>query len=513
MKVNQIKAGAVLSYVSMGLSTIISLVYTPIMLERLGNSEFGVYQAVLPIISYLNLLSFGLGSAYVRYYSRFRAAGDKRGCAKLNGMFLTTYLFLGALVLAIGFGLSYCDVIFGKKLTPDEVALAERLLRIMTVNAALTFPISVFESHVTINERYLFQKIVTMGKQVLNPLIMIPLLIIGYRSVTLTVVSLIFTILSGILNISYCLRKLRMPFAFRGYDFKLLREMFGFTLYVFLGIVVDNFNWGIDRQLLTWFHGSTAVTVYSIAAQLNTFYLSFGNAISNVMTPRVHRLVAANAPMRQLDALFTRVGRLQFILLAGIFLGFVAIGQPFVVLWGGGEQFRIDYWTAMLLFFACLWTNVQTVGIEIQRAKNMHKFRSLTYLGVALGNTLISIPLCIKWEGLGAAIGTAIATVVGNVILMNWYYYHRIGLNIPAFWRHIFHLMPSMVLPTITAVLLAVFTHPTTYWGLILPGRAFVAVYALSVWLFGMNRYERELVTGPLRRLTRRRRGGGHRAA
>ena len=35
----------------------------------------------------------------MRYYSRFRAAGDKKGCAKLNGMFLTTYLFLGALVL------------------------------------------------------------------------------------------------------------------------------------------------------------------------------------------------------------------------------------------------------------------------------------------------------------------------------------------------------------------------------------------------------------------------------
>ena len=122
MKVNQIRAGAALSYVSMALSTIISLVYTPIMLDRLGDSEFGVYQAVLPIISYLNLLSFGLGSAYVRYYSRFRAAGDKKGCAKLNGMFLITYLVLGAAVLAIGFGLSYCDVIFGKKLTAEEIA-------------------------------------------------------------------------------------------------------------------------------------------------------------------------------------------------------------------------------------------------------------------------------------------------------------------------------------------------------------------------------------------------------
>ena len=67
MKINQLKAGALLSYVSMGLSTVISLIYTPVMLQRLGDSEFGVYQTVLPIISYLNLLSFGLGSAYVHY--------------------------------------------------------------------------------------------------------------------------------------------------------------------------------------------------------------------------------------------------------------------------------------------------------------------------------------------------------------------------------------------------------------------------------------------------------------
>lgn len=225
MKINQIKAGAMLSYVSMGLSTIISLVYTPIMLQRLGESEFGVYQAVLPIISYLNLLSFGLAAPMCGTTPVSVPPETKRAVPSSTACCLTTYLVSGG--AGAGHRLRPVptgDVIFGKKLTPDEIALAEKLLRIMTVNAALTFPISVFESHVTINEQYLFQKIVTMGKQVLNPLIMIPLLIIGYGSGTLTIVSLIFTILSGILNIGYCLRKLRMPFAFHGYDFQLLRR-------------------------------------------------------------------------------------------------------------------------------------------------------------------------------------------------------------------------------------------------------------------------------------------------
>ena len=501
----QLRIGAILSYVSMGLSTLISLVYTPIMIDRLGTSEYGVYNLVLPIISYLNLLSFGLGSAYVRYYSRYKVAGDKKGMAKLNGMFLTTYLVLGGVLIAIGFFLSHHgDVIFGNKLTAEEIALGERLLRIMSVNAALTFPISVFESHVTINERYLFQRIVGMIRQVLNPLIMIPLLILGYRSVTLTVVSLILTVVAGVINIYYCAVKLRMPFSFRHYDFRLLKEMLGYTLYVFIGIVVDNFNWSIDRLLLGWIHGTTAVTVYTAAAQLNLYYQSFSNAISNVLTPRVHRLVAEGCQSRELDALFTKVGRLQFMLLGCIFFGFVAVGQSFVVLWGGKPIFAVDYWTTLILFLATMAPNIQQVGIEIQRAKNMHRFRSLVYAGVAVGNALLSIPLCMKWEGLGAAIGTTISTLIGNVIIMNWYYYRKIGLNIPKFWRHIAHLLPAMILPAGTAVLLAVFVHPTGYFGLLLPGCAYLAVYGGSMWLFGMNRYERSLIAGPAGKILRR---------
>ena len=505
MQKNQVKIGAILSYVSIGLSIVISLVYTPVMIQRLGKSEYGVYNLVLPIISYLQLLSLGLGSAYVRYFSRAKVADDQEGMAKLNGMFLLTFSFLGAMILAIGFYLSFHgDVIFGNKLTAQEIALGERLLRIMSVNAAIHLPLSVFDSHITIHERYLFQKIIVMLKQVVNPLVMIPLLILGFRSTTLTVVALIFTCITGIANMYYCFFKLRMRFSFRKYDFGLMREMFGFTFYVFIGIVVDNFNWSIDQLLLGWLHGTTAVTIYMVASQLNTYYLTFGVTVSNVLTPRVHRLVASGAPMRELDALFTRVGRLQFILLGGVFLGFVAVGRSFVVLWAGGEEFAVDYYTTLLLFFANIWTNVQTLGLEIQRAKNMHKFRSLVYAGVAIANALISIPLCIRWQGLGAAMGTMVSVFVGNVLLMNWYYHKRIGLNIPQFWRHILHLLPAMLVPTAAAVLLSIYVHPTSYFGLILPGCAFVAVYALSMWLFGMNRYERELVLNPLRKITGR---------
>ena len=66
-KINQFKAGAMLSYISLILSTTISLVYTPFMVRTLGDGEYGVFSLVNSTISYLTILGFGFEAAIVRY--------------------------------------------------------------------------------------------------------------------------------------------------------------------------------------------------------------------------------------------------------------------------------------------------------------------------------------------------------------------------------------------------------------------------------------------------------------
>ena len=87
---------------------------------------------------------------------------------------------------------------------------------------------------------------------------------------------------------------------------------------------------------------------------------------------------------------------------------------------------------------------------------------SLVYLIIALANIVLSIPLCMEWGVLGAAIGTAIATGAG-MLIMNRYYRHRVGLDIPRFWLRIRHLVPAMIVPGIAAILIAVFLRPAGY--------------------------------------------------
>ena len=126
MKVNQLKAGAIMSYLLIGLGSLISIVYTPIMLRLLGQSEYGLYNLVSSVVSYLGLLSFGFGSAYIKYYSKYKANNEVENIAKLNGMFLTIFSVMGIVSVLSGIVLVLnTENIFGTQLTAHELSTAK----------------------------------------------------------------------------------------------------------------------------------------------------------------------------------------------------------------------------------------------------------------------------------------------------------------------------------------------------------------------------------------------------
>ena len=497
-KINQLKAGAALSYITMILGYIISIIYTPVMLHLLGQSEYGLYNLVASVVSYLGLLSFGFGSVYIRYYSRYKVNGDQQNIAKLNGMFLIVFSVIGLIAVVAGTILVFdIDPILGEKLTVDELATAKVLMIIMVVNIALSFPASVFNSYVTANEKYIFQKILQMIKLVINPFIMLPVLLMGYKSVGMVVVTTSITIVAELVNIIYCFNKLKMKFDFSHFDLSLMKEMTVFSSYIFMNMIIDQINWNVDKFILGRYRGTVAVAVYGLAAQLNTYYLSLSTAISSVFIPRVNRLVAANDDNENLTHLFTRIGRIQFIILFLICSGLIFFGQPFIHMWAGSE-YRQAYPIALLLIIPVTIPSIQNLGVEIQKAKNMHQFRSWVYLFIAIGNIIISIPLTKAYGGVGAACGTAIALLIGNGILMNWHYHSRVGLNMKFFWGQIMRFIPALLPPIIVGIVIVRFVNLYNIVSFLICGLSYILVYCISMWFLGMNQYEKNLIGKPI---------------
>jgi len=216
LKTNQIKAGIVLSYISLGLGTIISLLYTPIMIRLLGQSEYGLYNLVASVVSYLSLLSFGFGSAYIRFYSRYKVKNDQEAIKKLNGLYMLVFAIIGLICLIAGLILAqYSTVIFGNKLSLEELAKAKILMIILVINISLTFPFSVFNSYITANEKFIFLKSLQIIKSIANPFIVLPILLLGYKSVGLVVGITSLNIAIQLITAVFCMFNLKIKFNFK----------------------------------------------------------------------------------------------------------------------------------------------------------------------------------------------------------------------------------------------------------------------------------------------------------
>ena len=504
MKINQRKAGVILSYAGEIVKILVNLIYTPIMLRLLGQSEYGLYQLVYSVVSYLSLLSLGFGSSYLRFYSRYKAQKDENGVAKLNGMFMIIFCSISVICVLCGsVMIGNIRGIFGTGLTNAEYETARILMGMLIINLAMTFPNSVFNCSITANEKFLFQKFLILLQNIFSPFLTLPLLIMGYGSVGMVSVTTFLTFVLLLSNIFYCFKKLHIRFEFKKFQAGLLKEMWVFAFFIFLNQIIDQVNWSVDKFLLGRFAGTTAVAVYGVGGQINTMYQQFSTSISNVFVPKVNRIVAESNDNNQLTKLFARVGRIQFIVLDLILSGFIFFGYPFVKMWAG-EEYGASYAVAILLIVPVTVPLVQNLGIEIQRAKNMHKVRSIVYLFIAIANVFVSIPLIKLMGPAGAALGTAISLFAGNIIFMNWYYHARIGMNMIYFWQEIAKFIPALIAPCVVGIAIMKFVNITGLVKLGVFAGIYAAVYGLSMYFLGMNEEEKQLVMGPIRKIIRK---------
>ncbi|MBQ3069924.1 MAG: oligosaccharide flippase family protein, partial [Clostridia bacterium] len=194
MKLNQLKAGSILSYLQMALNILIGLVYTPVMLSTLGASEHGLYNTVASTISMLSLLSLGFNSSYVRYFAKYKKNHDTESIYKLNGLFMLLFTVIGLVALACGLFLTtHLELVFAEGLTEGEYEIARVLMLLLTVNLSVSFPASVFSSIISANERFVVLKLLGMVRTVISPLVTMPLLLVGFSSIAMVTVTVVMS--------------------------------------------------------------------------------------------------------------------------------------------------------------------------------------------------------------------------------------------------------------------------------------------------------------------------------
>lgn len=504
---NQRKVGAILSYFIIGLNLIVGIIYTPFLIRMLGQSQYGLYSIIYNVISYLTVMDMGFGNAIIIYTSRYINQGDKEKQDKLHGMFFVIYCIIGSIASIIGIILYFnVQKLFGTAMTATEISDAKIMMLILTFNLAITFPLSIFGNIITAHEKFIASKVIKIIQILLQPLMMIPLLFMGYKAIAMVAVLTIANVICLLLNMIVCIKSLDVKLKFKGFDFKLLKEIFSYSIFVFLNEIIDKVNWSLDQFIIGSIAGTITTAVYAIASKLNSMYMNFSTAISGVMISKVTKMEDSKATNKEFTEIFIKTGRLQYILMALIITGFVLFGQAFIN-WWAGPGYETAYLIACILMIPLTVPLIQNIGLSILQAKNLYKYRTIIFFGIAILNVALSVPLTKLYGGVGAAIGTAISLVLGQIIILNIFYHKKVGINMIEFWKNILKMSIPIIFVVIFGVVLNIVWISSSIVVLGIKIVLYAGVYAIMMWLFGMNEYEKGLVMKPLNKILNKVRG------
>jgi len=433
----------------------------------------------------------------------YKTENNEERIAELNGMYLFVFTAIGLISFSIGVIIAYnVGTIFGDGLTPDELAKAKILVLIFVANVSITFPLDIFTYFLTANEKFIFTRGLHLIEIIITPCFLLLVLVLGFKSIGMAVIVLSLIVLKHIIKVYYSFAYCGYKISFNIKSLSMFKEIFVFSSFIFLNILASQMNNSVDKLLIGRYRGTADVAVFGIATQIYTLYHSIASTIASVVKPRVNQLVFSGNN-KGLGSLLLQVGRLQFIVLSVILIGFIIFGRQFILLWAGPD-FSESYVIALLLMAPLLLSEIQLLSGEVQRAKNLHVFRSIVFFVIALVNLLISIPLCIRYGAIGCVIGTAFSVIAGHVIAMSIYNQRVIGLDIINLYKTMLKFFPALVLPVATGLLLNRFMDIKSFGELVIAGVVFVSVFFGSMWVLGFDAYEKGLITRAVKRLFKR---------
>ncbi|NUY80868.1 oligosaccharide flippase family protein [Flavobacterium sp. MAH-1] len=493
---SQLKKGAALSYVTIILTNGIGLLLTPFIIKHLGDSEYGLYTLIGSLIGTISVLDFGLNNTIVRFVAKFRAKQDRQAEDNFLATVMIIYGIISAVIAIVGIGLYFNLADVFEKLTPAELEKAKIMFSILIFNLAITLPGGAFTAICSAYEHFVYPRALNIIKYCVRSLMVVGLLLWGGDSVSIVVLDTVINVIVISMNAYYVLRILKARFKLYSFEMQLVREIFKYSIWIFIFAMVGQFQWRAGQLILGDMIGPKAVGIYGVGILLGTYYGAFSTAISGVFLPRATKMTVLEAKADELTDQMTRIGRFSLIILLMILGGFLLYGRQFVHLWVG-DNYRDSFIVAIIIMFSYTLPLVQSFANSILEARSMFSFKAVTYISLIAIGTGIGAWLTQFYGLVGIIYGSAGGWILSQII-MNIYYKRVIRLEIGRFFKELF----GGLLPAFLVILLigyGIDFLPGKNWlNLVLKISAFGIVYCALVYKFGMNASERAVISSSI---------------
>jgi len=485
----QVRIGAIITYATIALSIIAGLLYTPWMVEQIGQAQYGLYTLSNTLIA-LFVVDFGLGKATERYVAKYRAEGHPEKIGGFLGAVYKLYLIIDLVLLTVFVILFFLlDQIY-VKLTPTELAQFKVIYIISGLFTVLKFPFIPLDGVLSAHEKYIPLKLADLLYRVLQVGLTVVALLLGQGLYALVAVNAI----AGLLLVlyKYVVLKATVPARarFRGTDRALYRKIFSFSIWVMVDVLAAKLVFQITPSILGIVASAAAIGVFGVITTIEGYIYLIATAINGLFLPRVARIYTEENADEKLSAFAIRVGRFQYALNGLIIAGFAVVGRLFIQLWMG-DGFTDAYWGILLVIIPGLFYNALQIANTALVVKKRVKERALIALATGVANVILSFIFSYHWGVIGACLSIFAAYMLREVLTL-LVYRKYLRLNIAHIIKNFYLRMSPPIVLTILAGLLINRLIPDAGWiSLVLKGMMAAVIYGITLCAFSLSRTER----------------------
>jgi len=490
-KINQLKGGVALSYITIFLTNIVGIVLTPFIIRSLGSAEYGLYTMIGALIGYMTVLDFGLSATVIRFVAKFKAENDKEGEENFLAHSFIMYACIASLIVIIGFALYFnLGEIYGDSLTLAQINKAKTMTLILIFNLAISLPGGVFYGICYGRENFLLPKTVNIIKYIIRSLLVVTILLNGGDSISLVILDTIMNLFIIAINAYIVFKILGVRIKMHTYDSKLFSNILAFSIWLFVFAIVQQLRWQFGQLIIGVYYSTTVVAIYAVGSTLGNYYGSFSNAIASVFLPKAIQMTVKELPGKELTDTFIKISRIILIVLLYILGAFILIGKDFVFFWVG-KEYMMAYYYALIIMIGLTPILSQGFANNILEAKNLLAYRGRLLLALTVMGTIVGFFVVQKY-GVTEMIIVTVCFMLLERIIMIPYYIKKAEIEMIRYYKEISPLLISFSIPVIIGVIYNDFSPKENLYVMFSTILGYTVLYIISLILF-TTKYEKEL--------------------
>ena len=502
----QIKVGAILAYITLGLEIISGLVYTPWMVNQIGIVDYGLFSLATSLITFF-ALDFGLGSAVTRFLSYYIAEGNKEAASKFLGITFKLYIAISAVLFLTLFILYFFIEGIYVQLGPSEIEKLKVIYVIFGMFTVISFPLIPLNGILISYERFVFTKVLSLSISILNITLMATSLLLGYGLYALVLVSSFVGLIRIAIQYLYVMKKTDTKVDFYCRDKTIFKNIFTFSLWSTIGVVAQRFVLNITPSILGALSGSIEIAVFSVALKIENYTFFLTNGLSGLFLPKVSRMINnSQNGMDQVEKLNLKIGRILLLIIGLIVIGFTSMGKEFMQIWMG-KNFSDSYYVVLLLITPSFFTFPLQIANITLIATNKVKYIAFASSIIAIINMTLSLILSKYYGAIGAGLAIFLGSIVGKVFYLNIIYHKILKFNIYRFYKECYGIMlVPLGIALFSGFVIQYFLPVSSMLYFLIKGIIFCIIYFALIWIISLNEYEKDLLVRTINGVLKRNR-------